>query len=449
MATDQLDSAAEHYRRSRLLAARAIREADAVRDDDVALSRAVLIHQAAGAQLGVAGVRSMLTAQGISADADAALNATAFATEPSRALRMLRATTTDAAFARLVSTLVGDAQRAAEGAQIAATPTATGWARHLNPPSCSRCAILAGRIYRWSDGFRRHPGCDCIHVPTGAKSPADLTTDVDTMIERGQVHGLSKADMQAYRDGADLTQIVNVRRKAAGLTEAGETLIRGGRLTPAAIRVQAGADRARRLELLEINGYIAGSPRLRASASGGGRGAGGSRSTASAAAEPPRRIATVADDSRIVGVKRAVPGSTTTENAAVRASYDALSKSISANAWRHILDGDGRGGAHRYNQPMPAQNFVKTWFPKHWSDEKIRAAIRAVLASPRVVTRTGRDYAAWGDVDGVRLVVVVKPGGTVKTAYPVDGDMVVRARRVRGQIQLTAMEYGSHEGVRF
>jgi hypothetical protein len=34
-----------------------------------------------------------------------------------------------------------------------------GYIRLLTPPSCARCVILAGRFYRWSDGFKRHPNC--------------------------------------------------------------------------------------------------------------------------------------------------------------------------------------------------------------------------------------------------------------------------------------------------
>lgn len=34
-----------------------------------------------------------------------------------------------------------------------------GWVRMLTPPSCSRCAILAGQFYKWNDGFLRHPMC--------------------------------------------------------------------------------------------------------------------------------------------------------------------------------------------------------------------------------------------------------------------------------------------------
>lgn len=40
----------------------------------------------------------------------------------------------------------------------------TRYVRVLRGRSCSRCAILAGRIYK-VEGFRRHLNCDCYHVP--------------------------------------------------------------------------------------------------------------------------------------------------------------------------------------------------------------------------------------------------------------------------------------------
>lgn len=59
----------------------------------------------------------------------------------------------------IVRTQVADAGRAADGAALAARPGASGYTRLLVPPSCSRCAILAGRWYRYSAGFQRHPRC--------------------------------------------------------------------------------------------------------------------------------------------------------------------------------------------------------------------------------------------------------------------------------------------------
>jgi hypothetical protein len=71
-------------------------------------------------------------------------------------------------FLRMVlPTQIADQARAAESVTLTAANAAdadgkdvqVGWIRLLTPPSCGRCAILAGRFYRWSDGFERHPMC--------------------------------------------------------------------------------------------------------------------------------------------------------------------------------------------------------------------------------------------------------------------------------------------------
>lgn len=59
--------------------------------------------------------------------------------------------------AMLTMTTVQDAGRLAVSAGIIARPHVAGYVRALTPPSCSRCAILAGRWYRYSAGFARHP----------------------------------------------------------------------------------------------------------------------------------------------------------------------------------------------------------------------------------------------------------------------------------------------------
>lgn len=70
---------------------------------------------------------------------------------------------------RVVTTQIADAGRAADQVAIATAepllPSVAqkrvryGWVRMLNPPSCSRCVILAGRFYRWNEGFQRHEMC--------------------------------------------------------------------------------------------------------------------------------------------------------------------------------------------------------------------------------------------------------------------------------------------------
>ncbi|WP_409186715.1 hypothetical protein F9C11_21740 [Amycolatopsis sp. VS8301801F10] len=116
-----------------------------------------------------------------------------------------------------VRTQVADAGRVADGIAVAARPR-IGYVRMLVGDSCPRCVILAGRFYRYSSGFERHPNCDCVHIPSVEDAAGDFTTDPRRAFEDGRVRGLSKADEQAVRDGADLAQVVNARRgmKVAG-----------------------------------------------------------------------------------------------------------------------------------------------------------------------------------------------------------------------------------------
>lgn len=57
---------------------------------------------------------------------------------------------------QLAHSIITDTGRAAASVDVASR-TAIGYTRMLNPPSCDRCAILAGRWYRWNAGFDRHP----------------------------------------------------------------------------------------------------------------------------------------------------------------------------------------------------------------------------------------------------------------------------------------------------
>lgn len=63
-----------------------------------------------------------------------------------------------------VHTQVADAGRGAASVATAVRRN-VGFTRMLNPPSCSRCAILAGRWYRGSSAFQRHPRC-LLRLPT-------------------------------------------------------------------------------------------------------------------------------------------------------------------------------------------------------------------------------------------------------------------------------------------
>lgn len=178
------------------------------------------------------------------------------------------------ALTMLVMTMVADVARQAASVDLTVRAD-VGWVRMTQPGACSRCLILAGRWYRWNDGFLRHPRCSCVHVMAKG-SDLDSARDrglVDdpyeyfrslTEAEQNRLMGL--ADAQAVRDGADIFQVVNSRRSRNGLTTAEGTTrrgyagqlgaARGQRLTPEGIYRRAGGNRDIALNLLERNGYI-------------------------------------------------------------------------------------------------------------------------------------------------------------------------------------------------
>lgn len=121
-------------------------------------------------------------------------------------------------------TMLSDTGRAAEKVAGGARRVKT-WTRMLVPPSCGRCVILAGKTFRHSEAFDRHPGCDCRNVPSTEDTGDDATTDpmayLSGLSEAEQDRALgSKANGQAFRDGADTNQLINAYRKAGAVKPA-------------------------------------------------------------------------------------------------------------------------------------------------------------------------------------------------------------------------------------
>jgi hypothetical protein len=177
---------------------------------------------------------------------------------------------------QLLTSEVADAGRTASQVEFVARPEWQNYVRMLTPPSCARCAILAGRVYRDLEAFQRHPGCDCVMVPVQDWQTAHdegLVSSPDQAFERGDIRGLSKADAQAVRDGADLTNVVNATRgiqtvdlfgRRVKATKAGTTKraawrkanpTRLVRLRPESI-YEFTKDREDALRLLRLYGYI-------------------------------------------------------------------------------------------------------------------------------------------------------------------------------------------------
>lgn len=171
--------------------------------------------------------------------------------------------------ATITRTQVADAGRGAAGVDTA-TRKSVGYVRMLNPPSCSRCSVLAGKFYRWNAGFRRHPRCDCTHAATTAVKALETEGLIHDPYEyfrslspEDQDKAYTKAGAQAIRDGGDIFQVVNSRRGTTpgGLTTTEGTSRRGNfgkngpRLTPEAIYGK-GLNREQTLKELERYGYI-------------------------------------------------------------------------------------------------------------------------------------------------------------------------------------------------
>lgn len=171
----------------------------------------------------------------------------------------------------VLRTQVADAGRVADGVAITARRR-TGYVRMVVGRTCPRCTILAGRFYRYNAGFRRHPRCDCIHVPARGEAAArsegllsDPKESFDFLSKDEQDRVYTKAAAQAIRDGADMNQVVNARRgmSVAGVTTegtsrlglAGQRLQGGTRLMPESIYKLAGS-RDEALSLLRRHGYL-------------------------------------------------------------------------------------------------------------------------------------------------------------------------------------------------
>jgi len=127
---------------------------------------------------------------------------------------------------RIVTTQVADASRVSTGVALVNDRALHGYIRHLTLPSCSRCIILAGRWYRWSAGFARHPQCDCVHIPAAEKIDAPSSRaayDAMSDEERAKA-GWSGHDQRAIDDGADLNQVTNYRRELKSVSVAGRAV---------------------------------------------------------------------------------------------------------------------------------------------------------------------------------------------------------------------------------
>lgn len=133
--------------------------------------------------------------------------------------------------ATIVQTALSDSSRMAKAVAGLARPR-TLYVRMLRPPSCSRCAILAGKRGHWARPFQRHPGCDCTQVPVA--TDADVTFEGPAFDAKAYFNSLNgedqgkvftKAGAEAIREGADVAAVINSR---SGMSASGDSFTRAG-----------------------------------------------------------------------------------------------------------------------------------------------------------------------------------------------------------------------------
>lgn len=135
----------------------------------------------------------------------------------------------------ITQTAMADAGRQGQMLAIHSRPR-VGYVRMLTPPSCSRCAILAGRS-SGREAFPRHPRCDCRAIPGLEGWEQDLTMNTGEYFESlptaadladrypgmtvkqrraaghtSQEDAFTVAGAKAIRDGANPSAVVNARR---------------------------------------------------------------------------------------------------------------------------------------------------------------------------------------------------------------------------------------------
>ena len=175
-------------------------------------------------------------------------------------------------------TAVADTGREVAATDIGQRPGIGGYVRVLNSPSCARCIVLAGKWFRWNEGFQRHPRCDCKHVPARDEDEANqkgLISDpyeaFNRLDEAAQDRLFGATQARAIRDGADIYRVTNIAgvpgstRLSRGLANVTGRSGWQGRLygTPSRFTLDdifaaAGSDREKAIQLMADEGYITG-----------------------------------------------------------------------------------------------------------------------------------------------------------------------------------------------
>lgn len=167
---------------------------------------------------------------------------------------------------QIVTTQVHDAARVAGSVATTVNRVFSGYRRGVEAGACGRCVILAGRFYRWSSGFDRHPRCRCFNTPitSATSAPQDPREQFNEMTAAEQDHAFTVSGAEAIRLGADPAKVVNAR-KGMGTTE-----MFGRKVTSTTVGVKRGQpqrlmpesilrlaeDRETAIRLLRLHGFV-------------------------------------------------------------------------------------------------------------------------------------------------------------------------------------------------
>ncbi|MFI1580023.1 hypothetical protein [Embleya sp. NPDC020630] len=129
--------------------------------------------------------------------------------------------------ARIVETQIADVDRSSTQVAMGVERQGLHYARVVHLPACARCIILAGQSYSTTEGFERHPGCDCTIMPVTDEQWAQMDGPralFDSMDKAAQVRAFGIAGRQAILDGANMNAVVNARRGISTATVHGRRL---------------------------------------------------------------------------------------------------------------------------------------------------------------------------------------------------------------------------------
>jgi hypothetical protein len=221
------------------------------------------------------------------------------------------------------------ANRQAVAASIAVRPAVQGWVRMLNPPSCKFCVTLAGKWFRWNEGFPSHPHCDCRHIPAQESTAGDTTVDpyayFGSLDEKAQDRLFGKNDAQAIRDGADIYRVVNIRSRGLSTGRQGRKFGTPSKMTVDEIFAEA-KTRSEAIALLAREGYVTG-PQV------AGGNILGNKSTNAAAIARGRGRGTY-----LVGTERVTTRRAAEYDALISGQRDPLNRSTMTAGERRIFD---------------------------------------------------------------------------------------------------------------